>query len=586
MANIIDEIRQNSKEPELISRAFDFAKKHHEGQKRFSGEDYVFHPLRTARTLSRIKLDSKTIIAALLHDTIDDTPATLEEIEKFFGKEVAFLVDGVSKLGKIRFSKENLVIRPIKNLLNSPLNLEAENLRKIFFAMAKDIRVILIKLADRLDNTETLNYIPKEKQKRFALETLEVFAPVADRLGMGDIKGRLEDLTFPYLYPKEYDWLMKSVEKKYSEREHELKKFVPTLKEIIEKETIKIIDIHSRPKHYFSLYQKLLKYEMDFGKIYDLVAARIVVEDVKTCYQVLGIIHKNFQPLMGRIKDYIAIPKPNGYQSLHTTIFSNKGQIIEIQIRTPEMHKEAEYGICAHWAAKEKIDLKFQQKKFAWVNQLREWQKDILSPEEFLEGLKFDFFEHRIFVFTPKGDVIDLPEGACAIDFAYAVHSNIGDHCSGAKINGKLLTVSTKLKNGDIVEILVDKNKKPSRDWLKFVKTGFARNQIKKETKGFFQNLTEKFLPQRIKTKILQIKDKKEISNIKQKKALMIEIGGETGIYFSLAKCCKPKAGERIKALLTKRKGASVHSEDCKTIKKLLEKSPERIISATWKEQK
>lgn len=584
MEALLEEIKQRIKEPDLIEKAFEFAKTAHTDQKRFSGEDYIEHPLRVALILSRMDLDSKSIAASFLHDVIDDTSVSLEDIEKKFGEEIAFLVDGVSKLGKIRYPKEPLEIKPLNHRASNPIDLQAENLRKMFFAMAKDIRVVLIKLADRLDNMRTLSYIPEEKQKRFALETLEIFAPLANRLGIGEIKGLLEDLAFPYLYPKEYEWLIKNIKEKYEDRKQYLEKIVPVLKSALRKEGIKILDIHSRPKHYFSLYQKLLKHEMDIGKIYDLVAVRIIVEDIKACYQTLGIIHKHFQPLPGRIKDYIAIPKPNGYQSIHTTVFAEGGVIIEIQIRTYSMHEEAEYGICAHWASKEGINLSFQQKRFTWISQLKDWQKEILSPKEFLEGLKVDFFKNRIFVFTPQGDVIDLPEGAGPVDFAYAVHTEIGNCCVGAKVDDKIVPLDYALKNGDVIEILLDKDKNPSRDWLKFAKTNLARSHIRKQTKSFFGNLKEKIMT---KAAVKKLSRKKEsfISSPKIIKTQTVEVGGKTGISIALAKCCNPKPGDKIKSYITKRKGASIHLENCKNLKKSAERSPEKIILASWKEK-
>jgi len=588
MEEILQKIRQEAKEPELISRAFNFAKKAHSGQKRFSGEEYIIHPLKVAQTISKFKLDSKTIAASLLHDVVDDTGTSLEKIEEEFGKEVAFLIEGVSKLGKIRYPKEPLEIQPIKKRVKKPIDLQAENLRKIFFAMAKDLRIILIKLADRLHNMETLGHVPKEKQKRLALETLEIFAPLADRLGIGEMKGKLEDLSFPYLYPKEYEWLRREFKEKFSAREKHATREIPILKKLLEKEGIEPLDIHARAKYYWSLYQKLLKYEMNIERIYDLVALRVIVKDVKDCYAALGAIHKHWRPLPGRIKDYIAFPKPNGYQSLHTTVICDEGKIIEIQIRTPEMHKEAEYGICAHWAEKEKISLPLQEKKFEWTKQLEGWQNEILSNHEFLEGLKIDFFKNRIFVFTPKGDVIDLPEGATPIDFAYHVHTDIGNHCVGAKVNGKMVAVSTTLKNGEVVEILVDKNKVPSRDWLKFAKTNLARSHIKKEIKkGFLEALTERISPKRIVREILKKKKPEVVVPTPvfpkiEKPLKNVIIGGESRIYFSFAKCCNPQAGEKIKAYITKNKGASIHKMSCESLKRNEKKWPEKVIEAGW----
>jgi len=581
MKTLLNKIKKKSANPALIERAFRFAKNAHQGQKRFSGKDYIFHPLRVALTLAEKNLDPNTIAAAILHDVPDDTSVSLEDIEKEFGKEIAFLVDGVSKLSRLRYPKgQELPSQP-----SSPIPPQIENLRKMFFAMAEDLRVVLIKLADRLHNMKTLKYIPKEKQKRFALETLEIFAPIADRLGIGEMKAQLENLAFPYLYPKEYKWLIDNVKERYEERENHLKKKVePIVREILEKEGIKPLDIHSRAKSYWSLYQKLLKNDMDFERIHDLVALRIIVKDLGSCYKALGIIHKNFKPLVGKVQDFIALPKPNGYQSLHTTCFCLEGKLIEIQIRTPEMHEAAENGICAHWAYKERVDLKVQERKFAWVQQLKDWQKEISEIKEFFEGLKFDFFKNRIFVFTPKGDVVDLPEGACPIDFAYHIHTEVGNHCIGAKVNGKMTQVSVPLKNGDVVEILLDNNKKPSRDWLKFIKTNLARSHIKKEVRGSLLDDIKARIPT-VKIARRIFKKKKPLIPLKPKKApQVVLVGGETGISFSLAKCCKPKPGDKITALITKEKGASVHRISCRNLKKSKLKSPQKIIKASWKE--
>jgi len=585
MLNILDQIKKNSAEDELIERAFQFALASHREQKRLSGEDYMFHPLRVALILSRAKLDSKTIIAGLLHDVPDDTQFSLEDIEKKFGKEVAFLISGVSKLGKIRYPKEGLEIKPIKNRQAQPLDPRAENLRKMFFAMAEDLRVILIKLADRLDNMRTLNHLPREKQKRIALETLEIFAPLADRLGMGEMKRQLEELSFPYLYPKECSWLIKQVKEKYKEREKYLRKIEPKIKNILRKEGVAPLDIHSRAKSYWSLYQKLLRNEMNFEKIHDLVALRIIVKDIESCYKTLGILHKHFKPLVGKIQDFIALPKPNGYQSLHTTCFCLDGKLIEFQIRTPEMHEKAENGICAHWAYKERVDLKTKARKFFWVEQLREWQKGISKTKEFLEGLKIDFFKNRIFVFTPKGDIIDLPEGACPVDFAYQVHTEIGNHCAGAKVNGKMVALSTPLKNGDLVEIIVDKTKGSNRDWLKFTKTSLARSQIKKEGKGgFLEIIGEKIFQGKLVKKIF--KEKGELISPPKKISPRVVIGGKTDISLSFAKCCNPKPSDKIIAYVTKNKGASIHRLSCENLKRVQLKWPQKIIKASWSFQK
>jgi len=482
---IIQKFKENNPSENAgdILRAYHFASKAHYGQKRRSGEDYINHCLGTAETLVGLKLDKETIIAALLHDVLDDTKVTPKKIEKEFGEEVLMLVRGVCKIGKIKYRGQERM---------------TENLRKLFLAMAKDIRVILIKLADRLHNMKTLSALPKEKQQRIALETLEIYAPLAYRLGIGEIKGQLEDIAFSYVHPNEYNEIVKQVKNKYVQWENHLKEIIPLVRKTLAKKGIKVIEIHSRTKHYYSLYKKLLKYDMDWHRIYDLIALRIIVPDIESCYAALGIIHKKWRPLIGRIKDYIAISKPNGYQSLHTTIFCQKGRITEFQIRTPKMHEEAEYGIAAHWHYSENKNLKDYirekilkqkskrkpeeelKKELIWVKQLQEWQKEkFSSSQEFIDALKIDFLKDRIFVFTPNGDVIDLPEGATPIDFAYQIHSDIGDQCVGVKINGKLSPISEPLQNGQLIEIMTQKNKKPNRDWLKFVKTNQAKSRIK-----------------------------------------------------------------------------------------------------------
>lgn len=455
----------------LIKRAYETAEKAHQGQKRSSGEPYFIHCIETADTLVDMRLDAATVAAGLLHDTAEDTGYTLKDIEKDFGKEIAFLVEGITKLGKIKYRGNEEKV---------------ENMRKMFLAMAEDIRVVLIKLADRLHNMKTLQFVAPEKQQRIAIETREIYAPIAHRLGMGEIKGQLEDLSFKYLEPEEYNWLVKNVEEKYQEKEQYLEKINPIIKEELEKEKIQPLEINARIKHYWSLYKKLLKYDMNFDKVYDLAAVRIVLNTIEECYATLGIIHKLWRPVPGKIKDYIALPKPNGYQSLHTTVFCVDGKITEFQIRTAKMHEEAENGIAAHWLYAEKGKPKKGAKtddRFSWISQLREWQNEMSGSQEFMESLKIDFFKNRIFALTPKGDAIDLPEGATPIDFAYHIHSDIGDHCCGAKISGKMVPLSHILQNGDIVEIQTQKKQHPSRAWLEFAKTSIAKNRIRHSLK-------------------------------------------------------------------------------------------------------
>lgn len=459
---------QNPEEKTLIKAAFELAEKAHRGQKRESGEPYIQHPLNVALALTKMNLDTETIAAALLHDVVEDTPYSIEDIEKQFGKNVAFLVNGVTKLDKIKYSGAEG---------------KAENLRKMFLAMAQDIRVVLIKLADRYHNMQTLDAMPKEDQKRIALETLEIYAPIAHRLGMGELKGQLEDLAFKYLYPKEFAWLENEIEEKYEAHKKYITNLVPVIYEVLKKESVEPIEINARSKHFYSLYKKLLRYQMNFDKIHDLVAARIILKSIEDCYLALGIIHQTWKPVPGLIKDYIAMPKPNGYQSLHTSVFGPDGKITEIQIRTPEMHIRAENGIAAHWAYKEKQyhsgNFQINQKELTWIEQLREWQKAVRGSDEFFESLKIDFFKDRIFVLTPKGDVLDLPEGATPIDFAYHIHSTVGHECAGAKVNGKITPLDAKLESGDLVEILSQKGKRPSSDWLNFVKTNLAKERIR-----------------------------------------------------------------------------------------------------------
>lgn len=464
---------------DLIRLAYDFAEDAHKGQKRKSGDPYISHSLETAITVAEMKLDTPTIIAAILHDVPEDTNYSLIDVEKNFGKEVTLLVSGVTKLGKIKY-------RGIERY--------SENLRKMFISMAQDIRVIFIKMADRLHNMKTLRHLPPEKQKRIAREVLEIYSPIAHRLGMGQIKGELEDLAFPYVLPEEYKWFGVEVIPRYKIRMEFINEIIKILKKELEHQKIKTVSTHGRAKHYYSLYQKLLRpqYNKDINKIYDLVAVRVIVSNIEDCYKVLGTVHRLWKPIPGRIKDYIAQPKPNNYQSLHTTVFGPNGNTIEFQIRTSEMHDWAEYGIAAHWHYKEKGGYFFSRlpgfhpkgyvmpKKMKWIEELAEWQKQILNTKEFLKELKIDAFKERILVFTPNGDVIDLPEGATPVDFAYHIHSDIGNKCSGVKINGQMDRIDTTLKSGDVVEIIIDKSRRgPSRDWIRFVKTSTAKNKIR-----------------------------------------------------------------------------------------------------------
>lgn len=454
---------------ELVRLAYDFASDAHQGQVRYNGEPYIIHPLSAAYILALMQIDVNIIIAALLHDVPEDTTVTIDEIEKNFGSDVAIMVKGITKLGTLKY-------RGVERYI--------ENLRKMFIAMAEDIRVMLIKFADRIHNLMTLDAQPPNKQYRIALESLEIYAPIANRLGIGEIKGLLEDLAFPYVYPKEYEKVKSILEKTIIEEGPYLEKIMTEAKKVLKEAGIKVLDIHGRRKKLYSLYQKLLQRNWDVDQIHDIVAVRVLVPDIGDCYASLGIIHQSWRPLKGKIKDYISQPKPNGYKSLHTTVFCEDGRIVEFQIRTPEMHEEAELGVAAHWHYEERKkgeQMKAPAKKdVAWAKELAKIQKEILNNISDLENIKIDFFQNRIFVFTPNGDVIDLPENATAVDFAYHIHTEIGNKCNGAKVNDQMVSLDTPLKSGDVVEIIVDKNRKgPSGDWLKFAKTNVAKSHIK-----------------------------------------------------------------------------------------------------------
>lgn len=467
---------------DVITKAYNFALGAHKGQKRRSGEDYIQHPVATARILAEIGMGGKTIAAGLMHDVPEDTDVTLEEVENVFGKEIATMVDGVTKLGKLK-------------LRGSHEEYFLENLRKMFLAMASDIRVVIIKLADRLHNMQTLEHNPPDKQLRIAKETMEIFAPIANRLGIGEIKTQLQDLSFKYIDPENYEFTKNIVSKTYKERERYVNQAIKELREDLFREGIPVSDIHGRAKSLYSLFLKLQKHDRDINRIYDLAAVRIVVNEVAECYETLGIVHKKYRPMIGRIKDYISLPKPNGYQSIHTTVFGPEGKIMEVQIRTQKMHNEAEFGIAAHWIYSEKGKKNWRdyifgttkhqvpEKELRWVKQLREWQNEIgRDDEEFMESLKIDFFKNHIFAFTPQGDIIDLPEDATPIDFAYAIHSQIGNHAVGARADGKMVPLDYLIRNGQVIEIQTSKErKKPNGDWLNFAKTSVAKSHIRRE---------------------------------------------------------------------------------------------------------
>ncbi|HZX47150.1 MAG TPA: bifunctional (p)ppGpp synthetase/guanosine-3',5'-bis(diphosphate) 3'-pyrophosphohydrolase [Clostridia bacterium] len=619
---------------ELVIKAYNYAQQAHEGQKRVSGDPYINHPAHVAMILSELELDLKTIVAGLLHDVVEDTTSAMQDIERVFGSEIAQLVDGVTKLGRIWYrTKEEE---------------QAENLRKMFIAMAKDIRVILIKLADRVHNMRTLGYLPEVKRKEKAKETLEIYAPIAHRLGMSKIKWELEDLALRHLDPKGYYELVERVAKKRLEREEYIKEVITELREKLNEMGISG-KIEGRPKHFYSIYKKMVYQNKTFEQIFDLTAIRIIVDTIKDCYGVLGTVHAMWKPIPGRFKDYIAMPKPNMYQSLHTTVIGPKGEPLEIQIRTWEMHRISEYGIAAHWMYKEgKKNQDEFDKKLSWLRQFIEWERDTKDAREFMETLKIDLFSDEVFVFTPKGEVIDLPNGSTPIDFAYKIHSGVGNSCVGAKVNGKIVPLEYKLKNGDIVEILTSASSPgPSRDWLKIVKSSSARNRIrqwfKKErreenlekgkeifekglkrqgyTPGeilrpeWIEKVLKKFglhnmddlyatlgygglsLNQvlgRFKEEMRKEKAAEErkadigtgTQNSQQKKERPdpqtgVVVKGITNVMVRFAKCCNPVPGDEIIGYITRGRGVSVHRLDCKNVGEHLE-DPHRLIEVEW----
>ncbi|MBI5530444.1 MAG: bifunctional (p)ppGpp synthetase/guanosine-3',5'-bis(diphosphate) 3'-pyrophosphohydrolase [Candidatus Doudnabacteria bacterium] len=471
-------------EEAVIQRAYEFAQKAHHGQKRKSGEDYFIHGREAAIILGQLFPDVPTLAATLLHDVPEDTTVTLENITELFGEEIARLIDGVTQLGHVRMK-------------NSKDKFYVENLRKLFIATSQDIRVILIKLSDRMHNMRTIEFIPPEKQIKVAKETLEIYAPIAGRLGIGNWKDELEDLSFKIVFPKEYASTKELLDKELESREEGNKDMQKNLTHILRTEGIKFQDVTGRVKRLYSLFRKLEKYEGDITKIHDFIALRIITKSTSDCYAALGVIHKHFQPVPGRIKDFIANPKPNGYQSIHTTVFGSNGKTFEIQIRTDLMHEEAERGVAAHWFyAEEGKPESAGRLQAKWIKELQSWQEETTNPDEFLESLKIDFFRDRIFVFTPKGDIKDLPQGSSVIDFAFAVHTDLGYHMMGAKINGKMRSIYDQLENEDVVEIIKTKKEAViSRDWLKAAKTHSARNKIRhyltEHDSGILQRIKE-----------------------------------------------------------------------------------------------
>lgn len=615
-------------EVDFVMKAYEYAKLMHKDQKRKSGEPYIIHPVNVAIILADLDMDVETIIAALLHDVVEDTPATYDDVKNMFSEDIANIVDGVTKLNKLNYKSSE--------------DFQAENLRKMILAMNNDIRVIIVKLADRLHNLRTLEYMNEEKQKQKAKETIEIYAPLAGRIGIFKIKWELEDLSLRYLDPEGYYDLVEKINKKRSEREKEINEIIKAISTELDKQELHY-DISGRPKNFYSIYKKMNGKNKSFESIYDLIAVRILVDTVKDCYAVLGIVHSMWKPLPGRFKDYIAMPKPNMYQSLHTTVISDTGEIFEIQIRTYEMHEVAEYGIAAHWKYKGgKAQGKDVDNKLDWLRQLLEWQKDLKDPKEFIDTLKIDFFDDEVFVFTPNGDVVDLPEGSTPVDFAYRVHTGVGNTCVGAKVDSRIVPLNYKLKNGNIVEIITQKSASgPSRDWLKFVKSPRAKQKIKQwfkskekdisieKGKELFEREAKKlgldtnildnekiynklakelsinsisdlfasigygnFKEKLVINKILNIKNaienigltKNEDDYLKssssKKDATGVKIDGLEGMKIKFAKCCNPVPGDEIIGFVTRGYGVSIHRKDCTNIANFLDS--DRCLEAEW----
>jgi GTP pyrophosphokinase len=613
---------------DLLRRAYVFSAFEHKGQVRHSGEPYLVHPLEVADQLADMKLDVVAIAAGLLHDIVEDTQTPIERIRELFGTDVAHVVEGVTKLGAISFSSNE--------------ERQAENFRKMLLAMVDDIRVILVKLADRLHNMRTLNHLPEERRVKIAQETRDIYAPIANRLGMSKVKNELEELAFKYLEPAAYESLRQAVEKRRRATEGMIDELKKTVTAKLAEAQVPVIEIDGRIKRLFSIHQKLKRQKIEVDQVYDLVALRIVTQSVKDCYGALGIIHQTWSPVPGRIKDFIAMPRPNGYQSLHTSVISERGVPFEVQIRTAEMHRTAEEGIAAHWKYKEgRVGAGRDEQYFVWLRQLLEWQQEVRDPQEFLQNLKIELYPEEVYIFTPRGEVKALPRDATPVDFAYAIHTDVGHQCVGARVNGKMVPLRARLRNGDIVEIITTAGHKPSRDWLNFVVTSRARNKIKhfihseekerslelgrklfdKEAKRYglnLKNLTEpatmnrvlseygmgkvdelyaalgygKLSPKTVLAKFVPQEELKEQPPEGGIASVVRRVLGGTGedkitvhgiddLMVFRARCCNPIRGEKIVGYITRGKGVSVHSASCSNVLNLLY-DPERRIPVEW----
>ncbi len=612
---------------ELLRRAYVFSAFEHKGQVRHSGEPYLIHPLEVADILADMRLDVVTIAAGLLHDVVEDTLTTPERIKELFGNEVAHIVEGVTKLGAIPFSSSE--------------ERQAENFRKMLLAMVDDIRVILVKLADRLHNMRTLHFLPEERRVKIAQETRDIYSPIANRLGMSKVKNELEELAFKYLEPKAYEALRSRVEARRKATEGMIEELKNTISAKLAEAQVPIIEIDGRIKRLFSIQQKLRRQKIDLDQVYDFVALRIITHSVRDCYAALGIIHQTWSPVPGRIKDFIAMPRPNGYQSLHTSVISERGFPFEVQIRTAEMHHISEEGIAAHWKYKEgRVGADRDEQYFLWLRQLLEWQKEVRDPQEFIQSLKIELYPEEVYIFTPKGDVKALPRDATPVDFAYAIHTDVGNQCVGARVNGKMVPLRTRLKHGDIIEIITTAGHKPSRDWLNFVATSRARSKIKhfihaeekaraievgrklfeKEARRFDVNVKDllsaeslakvasdygvakadellasigygKLEPRAVIARLAPqegLKEKPPDTTIASvvKRVLRtgedkIKVRGFDDLLVFRAKCCNPIRGEQIVGYITRGKGVSVHSVACPNVVNLLF-DPERRIEVEW----
>ncbi|HYY25718.1 MAG TPA: bifunctional (p)ppGpp synthetase/guanosine-3',5'-bis(diphosphate) 3'-pyrophosphohydrolase, partial [Candidatus Udaeobacter sp.] len=614
---------------DLLRKAYDFSARVHKGQKRLSGEPYLIHPMAVANVIADLRLDVPSIVGGLLHDTVEDTLTTLEEVTSIFGREIGSLVDGVTKLSRTNFSSRE--------------EKQAENFRKMLLAMGKDVRVILIKLADRVHNMRTLEHMPVEKQVLTAQETLDIYAPLSHRLGIAWIKSELEDLALKHLHPEIYYQLKRNVAKKKSDREKYINEVISIISKKLDTEGIDA-EISGRPKHFYSIYQKMESQNLLYDQIYDLVAFRILVDTLRECYETLGIIHSQWRPVPGRFKNYIALPKQNMYQSLHTSVIGPYGERIEIQIRTHEMHRVAEEGIAAHWRYKDGEDFQVSDiQRFAWLRQLLEWQENLQDPQEFLHNLKDDLFPTELYVFTPKGDLLNFPKGSTVIDFAYRIHSEVGHHCSGARVNGQLVSLKYILRSGDTVEIITTQQQVPSRDWLKWVKTPRAKSKIRNWLKsqqrersvalgreilesdlhryqldygalrnegkiiwlakelglkdeeallaalGYGRITTRHILAKLVPPEKLDTSTKKAEGSLEtlfrivssQKQGIGIRVKGIDDVLVRFALCCHPLPGERIIGFITRGRGVTVHTVGCPTV---LESDPHRKIEVSWEE--